>query len=75
MLGSVCRLDKINILSECASYLLEVLRGLDWIEVDSDGFNHLVDEELSDFQVNDALEELHLLGYIQVENTSVKALY
>ena len=55
-LGSLCRLDKINILSECASYLLGVLLGIGWIDVNSDGFNHLVDEELSDEQVNDGLE-------------------
>ena len=75
MLGGVCRLDKINILSECASYLLGVLLGLGWVDITSDNFNHLIDEELADFQISEGLEELRLLGFIQVENTNVRALY
>ena len=75
ILGSCCRLDKINILSECADYLLGVLRGLSWVDVTSDNFNHLIDEELADFQISEGLEELRLLGFIQVENTNVRALY
>ena len=75
MLGSCCRLDKINILSECATYLLEKLRGLGWLDVTSDEFSNLINGELADFQVNEGLEELALLGYIQVENIKVRALY
>jgi hypothetical protein len=75
ILGSCCRLDKINILSECASYLLGVLRGLGWVDVTSDNFYHLIDEELADFQISEGLEELRLLEFIQVENTNVRALY
>lgn len=75
ILGSCCRLDKINILSECADYLLGVLRGLSWVDVTSDNFNHLIDEELADFQISEGLEELRLLGFIQVDGTNVRALY
>lgn len=75
MLGGLCRLDKISILSECASYLLGVLRGHSWIDFTSDDFNNLVAEELADFQVSEALQELHLLGFIQVEDTKIRALY
>ena len=75
MLGSCCRLDKINILSECATYLLEKLRGHGWLDVTSDEFGSLINGELADFQVNEGLEELALLGYIQVENIKVRALY
>ncbi len=75
ILGSCCRLDKINILSECASYLLGVLRGLGWVDVTSDNFYHLIDDELADFQISEGLEELRLLGFIQVDDTNVRALY
>ncbi|MFM6106735.1 MAG: hypothetical protein ACKPE3_13300, partial [Sphaerospermopsis kisseleviana] len=75
MLGGLCRLDKINILSECSNYLLRVLQGQGWIDFTSDDFNNLVAGELADFQVSEALEELKLLAFIQVENTKIRALY
>jgi hypothetical protein len=75
MLGSCCRLDKINILSECASFLLNILRGNGWVDISGDWFISQVVEELADFQVNDGLQELLLLGYIQADNTNVRALY
>jgi hypothetical protein len=75
MLGSCCRLDKINILSECASFLLDVLRGQGWVDISSQKFIDAVVEELADFQVNEGLEELLLLGYIQAERINVRALY
>lgn len=74
-LGRRARLDGFKILSECAEYLLILLRGKGWLDVTSDEFMALVESELADYQVSEALEELTLLEYIQVDKNKVIALH
>lgn len=74
LLGNQCRLDNINILSESAKYLLSMLAGKDYMDVTSADFINLVLYELATFQVDDAIEELTLLGYCSLVNNKIKVL-
>ena len=75
LLGCQCRLDKIDILSELAKSLLSLLRGKGWMDVSSQDFIDLVTEDLAPIQVTEAIEELTLLGYCQLDDNKIRALY
>lgn len=75
LLGCQCRLDKIDILSELAKTLLSVLNGKGWMDISSQEFIDLVIEDLAPFQITDAIEELTLLGYCQLDGNRIRALY
>ena len=75
LLGCQCRLDKIDILSELAKSLLSLLRGKGWMDVTSQDFIDLVTEDLAPLQVTGAIEELTLLGYCQLDDNKIRALY
>ncbi|QBQ73584.1 hypothetical protein kac65v162_gp140 [Nodularia phage vB_NspS-kac65v162] len=76
ILGSMCRIDKIDILSVNAKSLLDVLRGEGWIEIDSSRFTELVSPlGFSGYDLATYLEELELLTFTQVKDGCVRALY
>lgn len=75
LLGCQCRLDKIDILSPTAKTLLDILKNKGWMDIHSEEFKKLLQDELAPFQVTDSIKELSLLGYCQFENNQIRALY